>query len=191
MRFLPGLKAGGFHAPSLMKPSEIINKIYEDKLTLDESKYDELDASAPPSEAVDDLGILDQIYAANEESCARSAAVWSESQKAWKSRREDLEKYLAHLLDRCGADRIVGNAGDTSLERTRRTVLDVNDAGMVALYDEEIRSLVAALPPYYSVKITVNKTKLAAFLKNDPAIQIAHPELLSTRENETVKFRKL
>lgn len=174
-----------FHVPCADSASEI--DAHDDSYVPGLEKF----RNAPSGEAVDDLGILDQIYAANEESCARSAAVWSESQKAWKSRREDLEKYLAHLLDRCGADRIVGNAGDTSLERTRRTVLDVNDAGMVALYDEEIRSLVAALPPYYSVKITVNKTKLAAFLKNDPAIQIAHPELLSTRENETVKFRKL
>lgn len=172
-----------------MKPSEIIQEIFSRKEAFDEKRYAEVDSAMTPEEAVDDLQALDAKYAANEEKCATNMKIWEESRKVWTAKREALGAYLAHILDRLKSDRIEGKGGAV-LKRTWRTVLDTDDKGLIAIYGKEIDSLAKALPPYYTVKVSVDKRKLAQYLKGDSTLQTEHPELVSTRENGTVKIQK-
>lgn len=119
-------------------------------------------------------------FKANIENCDRNIKNWQESKKMWTSRSKGFLEVLQQALDSLGIPKGV-QANGVKLSTSSRTSYEIDEQWMLDQYQAMADALQSQLPDYIKVSISIDKIKLAAFLKSDSTLLINYPEKVHTK----------
>lgn len=113
--------------------------------------------------------------------CDKNIKTWQESKKMWSSRSKSFMDILGKIISTLN---ITGNtlkSGGVKLSTSSRTALEVDEGWLIGQYDKMIDALQRALPVYMKVNVTIDKNKLAAYLKDDKSLLTNNPDKVHTK----------
>lgn len=125
----------------------------------------------------------------NIDNCDKNIKNWQESKKLWASRSKSFMDVLGALIVSLN---IPGNslkADGVKLATSTRSSIEVDEDWLLGQYTALAAALQSQLPPYIKVKINVDKTELAAFLKTDDSLLVNHPEKIHTKKSCSTSIR--
>lgn len=113
--------------------------------------------------------------------CDKNIKEAQTSKKLFQKRCEQFAAALGALLERLN---IPGNAvsnGGVKLATSKRTSLEVDEGWLLGQFAALQAGLEAQLPEYITVKLSIDKNKLSAFLKKDTSLLVDYPEKIHTK----------
>ena len=116
----------------------------------------------------------------------KNIKMWQETKKMWTGRKDQLLEILGQTMERLNVAGNIIKSADCKLSTSTRTSLEVDEDWLINQYAALAGSMQSQLPPYVTLKLTVDKTKLAAYLKTDDTLLIDHPDRVHTKVSKSV-----
>lgn len=179
-----------------MNPIENLIDKYEDKVqqtpVLTSEDIESLaDIVKEPKTLVEGLPALRekcQDYKERIDKSDNEIKVWQQTKKMWESRNKQLVQILGKMLEKFNVTS-VKNVDGTKLGSSTRTVLEVDDEWLIQQYEALAQMLQNQLPEYIKVTLSVDKNKLAAYLKGDNSLLLKNPDKIHTRTSVSVTLK--
>lgn len=121
--------------------------------------------------------------------CDRRVKDWQASKKAWESKNKALMDVLGTIIKDLNIPGSSIKADGIRLATSHRTSLEVDEDWLLGQYSMLAFQLQQQLPDYVKVSMSVDKTKLATFLKTDNSMLLSNPDRVHTRESATTTIR--
>lgn len=172
---------------------DIFEDKIEDNADLSVSEKDQataiIDTREKLEEGLVELRQKNDDYKQKIDDCDRNIKMWQESKKLWQNRSAQLLDTLGRLLQRLHVPGLSMKAGGVKLATSTRTVIEADEEWLIGQYQALADSLQSTLPGYIKVKLTVDKTKLAAHLKDDNSLLLDHPDKIHTRTSSSTTIK--
>lgn len=141
--------------------------------------------------ALPEIGTVYRDIAGNIGECDEKIKFFQEGKKGWTRRLEILQQALGAALGRLNITKVTAATtdGTIKLSTSSRTCLEVDDDWLTSQYQPLADQLQAALPDYVKVKLAVDKNKLFAHVKGDPAMLTEHPEHIHTKVSTSTTIK--
>lgn len=179
---------------NIKKLVDRINDIFtENETGLTNSHYDELSSMIESKEDLAELlPLLKKQYGDYEnkiEQCDKVSKDYTESKKMWKSRGDQLVLFIGHIMDLFKLKSYAAN--NTKVTVSVREILETDNDALLAQFNglPEYKALELALPVYAKINLSIDKTALKMFIKNDSKLMIDHPEWVHTKESKSVSLK--
>lgn len=127
-------------------------------------------------------------YGDNVEDMDRRVKQWQASKKMWQNRSDGLLCVVGKLLGRFGMPKGV-KEGDVKIAVSSRTSLEVDEDWLLGFSMPLVDSLASALPPYVTVKLSIDKNKLARYLKDDDSLLVDNPDKIHTKTTTSTSIK--
>lgn len=165
----------------------------EDTNTLDEAKRNDLASIIPSVEALS-AGLPALLQKANEitvsiSDCDKNIKNWQESKKLWSARLKAFTEVLGTVLEKLKVPGESLKADGIKLRTSKRTCLDVDEEWLVGQYRSIVDAIQKQLPEYIVLSMSVDKTKLMAYVNKDDKMLIEHPDKIHTRVSRSTSIK--
>ena len=179
------------------KIQQLVERIKEifatDKNGLNNAYYAEL--AAYINEKDDLAALLPELKASYEdyekktEQSDKNSTEYTESKKMWKLRSDQLVSFVGHLMEIFSLKSYAAN--NTKVTVSVREILETDNDALVAtqMALPEYKALERALPSYIKLSLSVDKTALKSYVKNDSTLMINHPDWVHTKESKSVTLK--
>jgi len=171
-----------------------LNEMLDDHDVLSDNDITELTGMINNRQELEDSlpAIRDAIakYKADAEKCNGRKREIADGEKKCKERTDALTAVLARIMQKLNFKTV--KSGDASVTLMSRVVTKVSDEDALLrphLSSPEYINLIASLPAYVKVTLTLDKAGLNATLRDDNTMLLEHPELVHTEASYTVKIK--
>ena len=156
-----------------------------------EDQINDIDSSV---QSADELkGVLPDLksgidaYKEQETNCDNMISNWNAQKKLWKNRGEAVAAFISRAMTRFGLKTL--DADGAAVKSTTRSVIVVNDEGLLAPYKPAVEALSRQLPEYVKLEMKIDKTKLNAHVNANPAILVNQPQDIYREEKTTYSLK--
>lgn len=117
----------------------------------------------------------------NVDNCDKNIKSWQESKKMWSARCKSFLETLGLVLERLNVPGSTMKADGVKLSTSKRSSIEVDEDWLVSRYEPMAAALQGQLPDYVKVSLTIDKNRLAAFLKTDDTMLVDNPDKIHTK----------
>lgn len=121
--------------------------------------------------------------------CDRNIKTWQESKKLWNGRYKSFMDVLETVIRNLALPGNQIKANGVKLATSRRSSLEVDEDWLLGQYTALAAALQQQLPDYVKVSISLDKTRLAAAIKDDDSMLVNYPDKIHTRESTSTSIR--
>lgn len=128
-------------------------------------------------------------YDTNIQDSDRRVKEWQEAKKMWKSRKDQMLAILGEALKRLHVPGQTLKANGVKLSTSKRSSIEVDEDWLTAQFQSLADALQQQLPEYIKLSLSVDKTRLSAFLKKDNSLLVDYPEKVHVKESTSTTIK--
>ena len=123
------------------------------------------------------------------DNCDRNIKTWQESKKLWSARCKSYLEVLGKVIGKLGLTGNTIKADGIKLSTSTRTSLEVDEQWLLDQYMPMALALQGQLPAFVKVGLTIDKNKLAAYLKQDDSLLTNNPDKIHTKVSSSTTIK--
>ena len=123
------------------------------------------------------------------DNCDRNIKTWQESKRLWNARSKAFLDVLGRVIKKLGVSGNSIKAEGVKLSTSSRTSLEVDEQWLLDQYSPMADALQGQLPDFVKVSLSLDKNKLAAFLKQDDSLLTNNPDKIHTKVSTSTTIK--
>lgn len=172
---------------------ELFDDMVEENPELTEEQKQKLTGTFPTQESLENAlpTLLEKVKAFDGSTTLSDTQIkdWQKTKKMWAARKATLLDILGRVLKELHIPGQSLKADGIKLSTSTRAALVVDEDWLVQQYQLFADQLQANLPPYVKVSLSVDKTRLNAYLKTDNSLLLQNPDKVYTKTSTSTTIK--